>query len=161
MPINSAQTHISPHPYVSTLTLCEGTKPDIRRRRSIFAGAPSSAPYPTRARRAGEGGGAQARRQRQRLPLPPLALALALASVLRTPAGDPAYAPPSPLRLRWTVDGARPLRLRCAPGPREPAAAAPPRRSRRFGSAYTHNEALLFGTLICISSLQITSLVHS
>jgi hypothetical protein len=42
---------------------------------------------------------------------------------------------PLPYRLRWTIDGARPLRLRCAPravgGQREPAATAPPRRSCR------------------------------
>jgi hypothetical protein len=45
-----------------------------------------------------------------------------------------------PYRLRWTIDGSWPRRLRCTPraagGQRELAAAAAPRRSRRFGTAF-------------------------
>ena len=71
--------------------------------------APSSAPSPTRARHEGDGGGAQARALSDGGAVPGSAAASvapppasrqspgALASVLRTPAGDPAYAPPSPL----------------------------------------------------------------
>jgi len=73
------------------------------------AAAPSSAPSPTRARHEGDGGGAQARALSDGGAVPGSAAASAapppasrqspgaLASVLRTPAGDPAYAPPSPL----------------------------------------------------------------
>jgi len=71
--------------------------------------APSSAPSPTHARHEGDGGGAQARALSDGGAVPGSAAASAapppasrqspgaLASVLRTPAGDPAYAPPSPL----------------------------------------------------------------
>ena len=114
-----------------------------QRRRSIFRSHPHSRSARRRRRRR-SGSGSQRRRgsaglgggvsgSPSRLSPSPPSSAHRLAT-LRTPF-------PLPSRLRWTVDGARPLRLRCAPraagGQREQAAAAPPRRSRCFGSAYT------------------------
>jgi len=91
--------------------------------------AAEAALRPQRRRPAGQ---SQARRRRQQLLLPPLAsrLAPSLPSSAHRPATLRTYLP-LPSRLRWTVDGARPLRLcrvpRAAGGQREAAAAAPPR----------------------------------
>jgi hypothetical protein len=83
----------------------------------------------------------QSQARRWRLPLPPLASRLR--PRLRLSAHWPATLRarvPLTSRLWWTVDGAWPLALAAAPcvagGQREPATAAPPRRSRCFGSAY-------------------------
>jgi len=137
--------------------------------------APASAPSPTRARHEGHGDGAQARALSDGGAVPGSAAPppasrqspRALASVLPTPAGDPAYAPPSPLpppldRRRRMAPAAA---LRAAGGQREPAAAAPPKAVaplwERCPIAKRYPCALvpLFGTLVhfhfnqCISSI--------
>jgi hypothetical protein len=123
-------------------------------------GSPSSAPpsHDTRSarrrRRQRSGSGSQRRWGSPRLGggvsgspsrISPIALRPRLRSSAQRPATLRARFP-LPCRLRWTVDGARPRRLHCAPratgGQRDPAAAAPPRRLRRFGSAYAPNEVL-------------------
>jgi hypothetical protein len=107
-------------------------------RRSIFR----SLPYPRSARRRRRRrSGSGSHLLRQQLPLPHLASRLALSPpVFRTLAGDPACVPLSvlpppvdPQRRPVPAPGgcaARSLRQR------EPATAAPPRRSRCFGIAY-------------------------
>ena len=76
--------------------------------------------------------------QARRLLLPPLASRLAPSppSSPHRPATLRTHLP-LPSRLRWTVDGAWPLRLRCAPlaGSASQQRLLHQRRSRRFGSA--------------------------
>ena len=113
---------------------------------SSCAGAPSSAPSPTRARREGDGGGAQARALSDGGAVPGSAAASAAPPPAsrqspRALASGPLHTGRRPC-VRTSLSPPPSAGPSTAPGPRaaggqwEPVAAAPPRRSRRFGSAY-------------------------
>lgn len=155
--INWGHTHIPPH----SLPVYPN-QPDSRRRFSIFLAAPAlHLPLPLRlalntqaTAAAVPDSGSQGRRGSPRLGVvvsgyPSRLSPIASRPRLRSSAHRPATLRTRlalPSRLRWTVDGARPRRLHCAPraagGQREPAATVSPRRPHHFGGAYVPNEAL-------------------